>query len=165
MNVPLAVTIKDGFTRGKLGLLRPARAAGTWSAWSLLLNLVWEVAQAPLYVFTAGSDMSAIGYSLLHCTLGDGLIALASYLIAATVTRDTLWPARHPWLGGSMAVAFGLAWTVISEWRNVYGSGTWGYSSQMPLLFGIGIAPLLQWWIVPLLTLAIVRRQRPPTLA
>lgn len=148
-----------------MSLLRGARAAGTWSAWSLLLNLVWEVAQAPLFVFTGAPNASAIGYSLLHCTLGDGLIALASYLIAATVTRDIRWPARRSWLGGSIALTFGLVWTVTSEWRNVYGSGAWGYSPQMPLLLGIGIVPLLQWLIVPLLTLGIVRRQQSQRLA
>ena len=155
--------LQDRFVRRESGWRETAHAAGRWLAFSLFLNLAWEMTQAPLYVFTAGSDARAIAYSLLHCTAGDGVIALACFLVAAIVARDALWPVHHPWLGGSTAVVAGLAWTAISEWRNVYVGGAWGYAPQMPLLLGIGVAPLLQWLILPVVTLLLMRRRRPPT--
>jgi len=40
---------------------------------------------------------------------------------------------------------------------NVYEANAWAYSARMPLVFGIGLAPLLQWLVVPVATLLIVR--------
>jgi hypothetical protein len=42
-----------------------------------------------------------------------------------------------------------IAFTVWSEWYNVYRAGNWGYTAGMPMIFGIGLSPLLQWLILP----------------
>ena len=42
-----------------------------------------------------------------------------------------------------------MAYTAWSEWYNVYRAGSWGYTASMPLIFGIGLSPLLQWLILP----------------
>jgi hypothetical protein len=42
-------------------------------------------------------------------------------------------------------------------------AGRRAYASDMPLVFGVGLLPLLQWIVVPAVTLALVRvRARPP---
>jgi hypothetical protein len=49
---------------------------------------------------------------------------------------------------------------VFSEWQNVSIRGSWAYRDIMPLVppFGTGLAPLLQWTILPLPAFALVHR-------
>jgi hypothetical protein len=129
-----------------------------WTGWSLGLNLLWEVGQLPFFAFPA--DVGAVGiiWAVLHCTAGDGGIALASFAAAAIATRRLGWPATRPTLGLLVALLFGLAWTVQSEYVNVYVRGRWAYNSSMPLLGGIGMMPLLQWTLLPPFVLVLTRR-------
>lgn len=62
-------------------------------------------------------------------------------------------------------LAAGLGFTVFSEWVNVYRLGAWAYKSAMPLVAGIGLTPLLQWLIVPVLMILTVRRLARNSLA
>jgi hypothetical protein len=54
-----------------------------------------------------------------------------------------------------------MAYTAWSEWRNVYVAGNWGYTAGMPLLFGIGLSPLLQWLVLPPVTVLAHRWLEP----
>jgi len=121
------------------------RRALLWAGLSLALNLVWEVAQLPLYTIARDPSVARIAYAVLHCTLGDAIIAAAGFILAGFALQDADWPTSRPWSGGAVATFFGLAYTTYSEWYNVYQSGAWAYSAHMPLVFGIGLAPLLQW--------------------
>jgi hypothetical protein len=91
----------------------------------------------------------SIAWALLHCTLGDVVIALVMFTLAGVVLRCADWPASRPWTGGTMVVIGALVFTAWSEWYNVYRAGNWGYSGGMPLIFGIGLSPLLQWLVLP----------------
>ena len=128
-----------------------------WAGLSLALNLVWEVAQLPLYTIARDPSVARIAYAVLHCTLGDAIIAAAGFILAGLVFQDADWPSSRPWSGGAVATFFGLVYTAYSEWQNVYQAGAWAYSASMPLVFGIGLAPLLQWLVVPVATLLFVR--------
>ena len=128
-----------------------------WAGLSLALNLVWEVAQLPLYTIARDPSVARIAYAVLHCTVGDAIIAAAGFILAGFVLQDVDWPSSRPWLGGAVAISFGLASTAYSEWYNVYDTGAWAYSASMPLVLGIGLGPLLQWLVVPVATLLIAR--------
>ena len=90
-----------------------------------------------------------IAWSLLHCTVGDVLIALAMFALAGIALRRAEWPASRPWAGGIIVVIGAMAFTAWSEWYNVYRAGNWSYTASMPMIFGIGLSPLLQWLILP----------------
>ena len=141
-------------------LLRLAQPAATWAAWSFLLNLLWEIGQLPFYEFPSAVGPGGIAWDVIHCTVGDVGIALAAFGFAALATRDFLWPERRPWFGLVVAVVAGLAWTVQSEWQNVYVRGAWTYAASMPTIVGVGLLPVLQWLTVPPLTLMALRRRR-----
>lgn len=136
-------------------------ALGPYTAAVLLLNLVWEVAQMPLYTLWWTAPARSIVFAIVHCTVGDVLIALAALLIAIVLFRRG-WPAQRFAPVASAAVAFGLVYTGFSEWLNVYVRHTWAYASGMPILpgLGIGISPLAQWVVVPAAGLAWVHRRR-----
>lgn len=128
-----------------------------WTAIAFALNLLWEIGQIRLYTIYQDGDLATIAYAIAHCTVGDAMIAFACYLVAAGLTRDLAWPVHRPAAGIAIAVVSGLAYTVFSEWLNVSVRGSWAYAESMPRISGIGVAPLLQWLLVPLGTLFWLR--------
>ena len=122
--------------------------AGFWATLAFVLNLTWEIAQVRLYTIWAEADRLSVAWALLHCSLGDVVIALAMFALAGIVLWRADWPASLPWKGGVIAVIGAMAFTAWSEWYNVYRAGNWGYTASMPLIFGIGLSPLLQWLIL-----------------
>ena len=133
----------------------------TWAFWSFLLHLGWEIAQAPLYTLWQDPDVGRIAWAILHCTAGDVLIASATFALTAGALRRLDWPASAPLRGLPILLASGVSYTAFSEWRNVFRLRSWAYSDAMPTLWGIGLAPLGQWLVVPTLTLWIVFLTRP----
>ena len=131
-----------------------------WLFLAAVLNLGWEIAQLPLYTIFHDGRPGQIAFAVAHCTAGDVLIAVACYLVASAGTRDLAWPWHRPGAGAVVASVAGVAYTAFSEWLNVSVRGSWAYAESMPLISGIGVAPLLQWLVVPALTLCLVRRSR-----
>lgn len=134
------------------------RRAWPWIGLSLALNLAWEIMQIPLYTIFQEESAGSIVYAVLHCTAGDGLIAAGSFLLAAAALRDPDWIRARPWRGGAIVIATGVAYTAYSEWRNVHQLGSWAYTEAMPLVFGIGLSPLLQWLLLPAAGVLVMRR-------
>ncbi len=133
---------------------------GRWAFLALGLHLVWEIGQLPFYTLWEEKDAWRIALYVMHCVLGDVMIATLSYLAVALAWRQADWPRQRAWTGGTMLVALGLGYTVFSEWYNVYRAGAWAYAEAMPRVLGIGLTPLLQWLIVPVAMLMLVRRAR-----
>jgi hypothetical protein len=123
--------------------------AGLWSALAFILNLLWEIGHVRLYTLWMEADALRIAGSVLHCTLGDVIIALALFALAGIVLERADWPVSRPWAGGAIVVIGAITFTALSEWYNVYRTGAWGYTRDMPTIYGIGLSPLLQWLIVP----------------
>jgi len=130
---------------------------GIWSALAFVLNLVWEIGHISLYTLSREATPPVIAWSIIHCTVGDVLIAVGLFAFAAIVFRRVDWPMSHPLFGSALVVIAALVFTAQSEWYNVYRSGAWGYTSSMPTIFGIGISPLLQWLILPPVMVAAYR--------
>jgi hypothetical protein len=131
-----------------------------WALLALGLHLLWEVGQLPFYTLWQEGEAWQIALYVSHCTLGDALIATLSYLLVALIWRQVNWPRQRFWTGGMLLIAMGLGYTGFSEWYNVYHIGSWAYSEAMPLIYGIGITPLLQWLIVPGVMLVLIKRTR-----
>lgn len=129
-----------------------------WALLSLLLHLGWEIIQVPLYTLWREPDALHTAWAILHCTLGDVLIAGASFLVVSACLGTLDWPMRTPLRGLPILLISGVAYTAFSEWRNVYRLGSWAYVDAMPTIWGIGVAPILQWIFVPALTLWIYIR-------
>lgn len=128
-----------------------------WVLVSSAANLAWEFAQLPLYALYADPDLGKIVRYVLHCTAGDVLIALVTYALTALALGNWSWPLQNPLRGIVLATTLGLGYTAASEGYNVYFAPAWAYSKWMPLVFGIGLAPLLQWLLIPPFVLLIVR--------
>lgn len=131
-----------------------------WVLLAFVLHGMWEIVQLPLYTLWENPDHRRVVLSLLHCTAGDVLIATSLFLLTAAPFRSFTWPVRQAWFGGSVMIAAGLVFTIFSEWYNVYRAGAWSYAASMPLVAGIGLSPLMQWIVVPVLMISMIRRWR-----
>ena len=128
---------------------------------TFLLHYPWEFLQVPFY-----EQMPYLGHweAIIFCTratFGDVLISLGAFWAAALIFRNRNW-IRSP--NGAVLVVFiavGLAVTVVLEWHATTVAERWQYSDAMPTLplLGTGLSPVLQWIILPLLTVWLARRQ------
>jgi hypothetical protein len=129
----------------------------------LLANLIWEVAQLPLYTLWSEARPGEIAWAVLHCTVGDGIIGIATLGAAVLLTTSWGWPAQGFGRVAVAMTALGVATTVALEWLNVELWRNWAYAAAMPLVppLGTGLSPLLQWLLLPPLCLLTARRRRP----
>ena len=138
--------------------------AARYLAATLALNLVWEVAQLPLYTLWAEGTPGEIAFAVLHCTGGDALIAAAALAAAILLTRSWHWPSQGWGSVTLVATLIGLGYTVFSEWLNVDLRQSWTYTAAMPRLppWGTGLAPFLQWLLLPPLAMLAARPTERP---
>lgn len=125
-------------------------------------NLAWELALMPLYTVWQTGPPGEIAFAIVHCTGGDALIALAMLTLAIIVAGRGDWPSRGYWQVAALATALGLAYTVYSEWLNAAVRHSWTYADAMPVVppFRTGLAPLMQWLLLPPLGVWWARRIR-----
>lgn len=137
------------------------RRLTTWMTLAFFLHLAWEVAHLSLYTLATDGDRVRIALYVVHCTLGDVLIATATFLAPALAWRRLDWYRAQPLAGGAVMIGLALSYTAASEWFNVYYRSAWAYAPSMPTIGGIGITPLLQWIVVPVLMVVAMRRWGP----
>lgn len=141
------------------------RAAGIYLGVAAIAHLSWEILQLPFYTIRTSAARWEIAFAVVHCTVGDIMIAASALIAAILVGRFWSWP-RSDWKQVAvLTIIFGLSYTAYSEWFNVYVRHAWAYSASMPIVriggFELGLSPLLQWLIVPIMALASVRLAVP----
>lgn len=126
---------------------------------TLVLHFGWEMMQAPAFVDFAGTTWEGTVRCFV-ASLGDVVLASGAYVLTALAFRRVAWPLRPGGITPATTwIAVGLIATVALE-RWALARGRWAYGPEMTLVFGIGLLPLLQWIVVPVVTLAVVRRWR-----
>lgn len=131
------------------------RGAVILSAWILaigfLVNLLWENAQAFLYVGYRGFIEHF--WICFVASVIDALVILLVYLVLALVYKDIYWPRHYTivryavvaLIGGALAVGFEI-WALEKE--------EWAYTALMPVVPGlkVGLSPLIQLIVLPVIT-------------
>jgi hypothetical protein len=147
-------------------LARPSswtQALRRYLAVSIAANLVWEILQLPLFTLWTTGTLRQQAFAIVHCTIGDAMIAGLSLLAALSLAAKPTWPETSSVRVFQLSVAFGLGYTVYSEWLNTNVRGSWAYSDWMPVLpmLGTGVSPLMQWLVVPTLAYWMSIGRRP----
>lgn len=135
-------------------------ALKAYLAVALMANLSWEILQLPLYTIWTKGTTRELAFAVVHCTLGDVLIALAALTLAlvAVGTRD--WPNGQYNAVLMGTVLIGVGYTIFSEWLNIVIRASWAYSPLMPVvpIINTGLSPLLQWIVIPIAALFAAKR-------
>jgi hypothetical protein len=122
----------------------------------VLLSLVWEGLQSPFYADTYTAPWRTVMVDRLHCAGGDGMILLVTFWTVAWRWGRS-WMCQAHWAPLLAFLTLGVAYTVASEYVNVFVRQRWAYSPWMPRVAGIGLVPLLQWVVVPALSVRLAR--------
>ncbi|NTU57319.1 MAG: hypothetical protein HGB00_00135 [Chlorobiaceae bacterium] len=124
---------------------------------SFLLNFLWESGQGVLY--TAHQELAAREYvpMMVQMALLDALSLTGIYLFTSFCARSLLWPPHIRNIAVFSFAGLVSAWTV--EYISVNLLRAWSYTPDMPLLFMVGLGPLLQLAVTGLAAIFMARRQ------
>jgi presenilin-like A22 family membrane protease len=125
---------------------------------AFLIHFVYEVRQAPYFDFYEMPSLADKVNYINHCTVGDGIITVICYWILSLLRRDQRWIFKPTW---KLTILFtGLAWiyTFFSEIYRVQVAKVYGVSVLVVPGLGISWLPLIQWVILPPITLFLARR-------
>ncbi|MFN5998828.1 MAG: hypothetical protein ACK47C_00255 [Paracoccaceae bacterium] len=116
-------------------------------------NLLWELGHMPLYTLWVEGTWGESAYAVLHCTVGDVMIAGISLLLSLAFIGRSAWPRARFCAVAVATILMALSYTVFSEWLNTEVRDSWAYREAMPRLpgLGVGLTPILQWIVVPVL--------------
>jgi hypothetical protein len=121
------------------------------------LEFAWEMAQGGLFADLVAMPFWPAAFRCATASLGDLVITAFAFGAAALVARDARWPAsRRPVAPFLVFLLVGLSITIALE-RHAIATGRWRYDARMPLIFGVGLLPILQWIALPALFFAILR--------
>ena len=117
---------------------------------AVMLNYLWELAQAPLYV---GMEDYHAGL-LWHCfvaSLGDGVMMLLIVAAGWITLRRRDWFERPGIAGYVIMLTAGFLLALIVEWLGLHVLRRWEYSERMPLVpaLHVGVSPIAQMLFLP----------------
>ncbi len=128
---------------------------------SFAFHFIWEFIQVPTYAGMAELDHWQGVLVCTQATFGDVGIALVAFWTTSISVRARQWIRALELKPLGIYVLTGIAITIALEYIYTQITHRWTYSDLMPLVppLGTGLSPLLQWVIVPLLVVFVVRRQ------
>jgi hypothetical protein len=124
---------------------------------AVLLNYLWELAQAPLYVGLERYTAAVF----LHCfvaSLGDGIMVLLIVAVGWILFEQWDWFQQPGVAGYLLILVAGLILAVLVEWAGVHILGRWAYTDKMPTVawVRVGLVPIAQMVILPPVIFRIV---------
>ncbi len=120
----------------------------------LIISIIWEFSHFPLYHDLTG--ISKIPH-LLIASIGDLFFVGIIFLAISYKNKAINWvksPNRSDYL---LIILFGSFIAILIEVINL-NLGRWAYTEAMPVIFGIGLSPLVQLSITSILSLFIFRK-------
>jgi len=121
-----------------------------------LLHFAWEMAQGNLFVGMREQSLLDSSVRCLKATLGDIVITAIAFAIAGIWVGKSEWPLTSSTLAVALFLGSGLLITVGFE-RFALATNRWAYTSVMPTVSGIGLSPIAQWIVIPVLELPLFR--------
>lgn len=97
-----------------------------------------------------GRNLGRRAFGVLHCTVGDLLVAGGTLTLSVLVLGRG-WPKQGHLRVVAGATVSGIVYTVVSEWVHTRMVRDWAYDLAIPLVppFDTGLTPLLQWLLIP----------------
>ncbi len=119
--------------------------------WAFLLNFAWELIQMPLYQGSSYS-ISFISFCAL-ASVADAIMVLLLYLVFSFILKNMFWVEFLNTQQIIVIILTGGTGAILSEIRHL-SLGNWAYADSMPIIayLNVGISPVLQFMVLPLLT-------------
>lgn len=130
-----------------------------YAAASFVLHLLWENLHGPLYL--VGPSPPDVWRLLFATATGDMIFMLVIYLALVSMHHDWVWVSKREsythvgtWM---ITIVFGALLGVSFELWAVHIDHRWTYAEAMPIIpiLGIGLSPVLQMIVVPILVLLL----------
>jgi hypothetical protein len=115
---------------------------------AIVVNYVWELAQAPLYVGLERYS-AAVFWHCLVASFGDGLMVLLIVTVGWIILQKENWFECPRIPGYLVMIITGLIVAVSVEWVAVHILERWQYTQMMPTVLGIGVVPVAQMLVLP----------------
>lgn len=130
-------------------------------AFGILINLPWEFLQAPLFRGMAALSHIEGARLCLAASVGDGALLLVAYCATAWTLKSRRWVASLRWPDVALFTGIGWALSVIVEGLSIGLLDRWSYGDAMAVIpvIGIGLAPFVQWLLLPPIVAFVVHRQ------
>jgi hypothetical protein len=138
----------------KVSAASPWRIWLLWAGGGLAANFAWEMLQMPLF-----GEFEGMWWRCFKASLGDvGLLGLV-YLLMACAAEDWLWFRQLGRWRILLLTVLGLLVAVVVEQKALL-AGRWSYRAGMLRLpfLGVGLPPVLQMILIPLLLAWLSRR-------
>jgi hypothetical protein len=119
-----------------------------------ITNLIWENAQAPLY-----EGYESFSEHFLFCLVAsivDGAVIVGFYLVASLIRRNIFWLLNVTVKDIAILLILGMA-TAIAFEKLALKKESWNYNGNMPLVFGLGLLPLIQLAALSIISIYIVK--------
>lgn len=130
------------------------------AGFAFLTNFVWEMLQVPWFTGMSIASHGRVVWVCVQATGGDILILLGAFWLSSIVMRRRDWLITGELRPVALVVGTGVAVTVFIEALATGPLDRWQYAEAMPVIpiIGTGLAPLLQWLLLPPLVLWLSRR-------
>jgi len=125
---------------------------------AFIINFVWEVAQGPLYE-NFQYDFEHVSFCAL-ASIADMLMVLVLLFLFGLIYKNVYWISRLKFTRTLLLVLVGFLGAILGEFWHTW-RGDWSYADTMPMLplIEVGLSPVLQFSILPLIIFLISRRK------
>ncbi len=120
---------------------------------SFLVNLLWEVLHSRLYKTCLEMEFSKFPTLITIMSLKDGFWITLFYAVSILIFKQIEILNNYPEL--SFFIILVLIFSFIDEKISLK-KARWEYSQQMPIIFGVGVTPLLELAITGIISFAII---------
>ncbi|NCO11617.1 hypothetical protein CO038_04790 [Candidatus Pacearchaeota archaeon CG_4_9_14_0_2_um_filter_39_13] len=127
---------------------------------SFFLNLLWEISHSLLYDWSKAPLRDGVNFfvpRILISTIGDVFYIFIILLIISLFRRGFNWTIYPKKTDYTYLVILGLFIAILIEIKAGL-LNLWSYNQYMPLIFGIGLTPLIQLAITSSLAVLIASR-------
>lgn len=133
---------------------------------SFLINLFYEVSHSVLYDWTIPPLENTVYFyapRILTATLGDGIFISIIFLLNCLFRKNISWVKKPEKRDYISFVLLGIASAAAVELKAM-AFNSWTYLYSMPLVFGIGLTPLIQLALTGIISLFLARKIILPNL-
>jgi hypothetical protein len=129
------------------------------AVFGFLLNFVWEMWAVSFYAAIGEMRHADAIWVCTRAALGDVVIVLLAFWGASVAAGSRKWILKPGCLTFVIYLGIGVSITLLMEFLATEVWGRWRYAEGAPVLplLGTGLAPLMQWLLLPVLVLGLAR--------